>query len=245
MRLFWLLLVGCEPPIPDREVYLAATRASDASQCQDIRNPRLRGECATMIARDVAEDDLRPGLLICETLRGLWRDECFFVLADEAEIPFERARRICAKSGRFQNQCLGHALSREARGFLSDLPVGEEPGAFQRLDAYVAESIPSQQRTPLVRRLMVDRLMQRVTPGAPLSREICGDAPAEICRAVYTEHIRRTDTSAGQPDLAWSRVCPVQNAEQVISSGLPGWTRDVDEVARDTWRRLCGRAARK
>ncbi len=238
-----ILLLACAQPPSDAEHYLAAAAAEDAARCASITAPTLAGECAVMIAREQGQAGrLDAARSTCAALSaGLWRDECYFMVADVADVMGDQARQACALAGQFRTQCIGHAISREVSAVLKDAQRGDELQTLRLLDEAVGRYIPGQERGGRVRQMMATHIARR-DPEALFSAALCGAAPPPICQDAFVERIRNHDRAAGRADGAWRRACGAQvTVARAQSLGLPGWSPDADGIARAGWEQLCRR----
>jgi hypothetical protein len=169
---------------------------------------------------------------------GPWRNECFFLLADEAQDP-QRARTLCDQAGQYRNQCIGHAISRAISGIVRNDRPGEEPETMAALDAAIAPWIRGPGRSKRVETVMAQQLARRVGQDG-FTTETCGQAPAVVCQAAYAERMRSDVRAAGRPDGDWRSVCPPPvTAMQAEAAGLPGWDEALEPVMAEGWARLC------
>jgi hypothetical protein len=101
--------------VPDAQLHAAVLEAPPASveldDCADIRSEDLRGECQLYWAFNLGGQlKLEPGTR-CAELEGVWRDECFFLAAEQVRrrrSDPQAAGRLCAQAGRFGNDCGQH-----------------------------------------------------------------------------------------------------------------------------------------
>ncbi len=122
------LLIACggEPSLAqdqqDRVRYQAGI-ASGApllrlDQCRAVQDVTLRGDCLTALAPLAGEiEGLSAEDLCSEVQEESWRDECFFVAAEQAkqEEDLARAAQLCGRAGRFARDCSNHMWQQELR----------------------------------------------------------------------------------------------------------------------------------
>lgn len=221
--------------------------------CAALSSADLRGECVAFAAYDRArEGRLSEALAACDAApEGRWRDECVFLAADGAGVHGEEARTLCRRAGRWWQQCVGHAINREAEAVFERFPPGREPEALDALQAVVARYIGGGEVRDKARRLLVARIAGR-TEGGPFTRASCGRAPADVCRDAYAERVRLAalgHEAGGAPVFdapggaePWRAACGRRvSVERAAAAGLPTWTADAEAVVAAAWARLCAR----
>ena len=100
-------------------LYARALMSQDLEEareaCDDIRVPDVRGDCQVAVAIDLAPTvGVDPEEGCGDVQRGIWRDECYFVLAEartDALHP-EVAWAACKSSGAFRENCYRHLFER-------------------------------------------------------------------------------------------------------------------------------------
>ena len=88
-------VLGCAASAPDqkladRRAYAAAIRApTDPNGCAPIDDEALQAECLAFVAGGMATDGrAADALQLCRNVApGVWRDECFFLVADSGRSP--------------------------------------------------------------------------------------------------------------------------------------------------------------
>ena len=242
--LLGLTLVGCGPdPIADRAVYLEALAlppAEAAAACRRIEHPPLRGECAVSAAAVAATaHDASTADAICRAVPDdLWRDECTFLAADDLKLTGDDAVSWCNRTGRYRENCLGHAIGREV--FDLEGRYGKE-GLEIALDTAVSETVarykpnaPNAQRRNTVERILAQIFSKR-WEGAPFDATKCGKASTDLCALAYRMHL---DGAPPQIDLA--AVCAAgATPEAVLAANAPGWLPGSEAVAAKTWSDFC------
>lgn len=111
------LLLACAQP-SDRELYLqsATEPPTQAHQtCARLVSPSLRGECQALSAyRAAQEGSIHEATGLCEAMEpGTWQEECWFMVADGAEL-HEEAIPLCKRAGTLKGRCLHHAFTRHS-----------------------------------------------------------------------------------------------------------------------------------
>lgn len=108
------LLLSCGSGIPDTQRHDAVLSAPldevRLEDCAEIRSDDLRGDCQLYAAQVLGRTD-GFGELCVGVDDGVWRDECYFLAAEQARRIGEDKRdagRLCARSGRFANDCAQH-----------------------------------------------------------------------------------------------------------------------------------------
>jgi len=128
----WLL--ACTPS--DGQLYARSAEALDlisaAELCGQIRVGELRAECLGQLSREHPED---PGVADhCASIEDdRWRDECFFLLAEErwdAGLE-EEATTLCQRSGQFLSPCFVHLWTLHATRLKRELSPNEAAQAFE------------------------------------------------------------------------------------------------------------------
>ncbi len=106
----------------DRAHYQAGLTRGDPQQrlehCRAITDETLRSDCLTALAGRTAQlQDLDADVLCGEIQLVSWREECFFVAAEQARAnkDLEGAASLCTKAGRFERDCSNHLWQRELR----------------------------------------------------------------------------------------------------------------------------------
>ncbi|HJN75418.1 MAG TPA: hypothetical protein QGF58_15930 [Myxococcota bacterium] len=109
------LLVACGGP-SDTSLHAAVLAADlesvEVADCGTIRHEELRGECQLYAAFTVGSrrgEELGPR---CDAVdEGVWRDECYFLAAEDLrrrQRDFAAAGALCARSSRFVDDCGQH-----------------------------------------------------------------------------------------------------------------------------------------
>lgn len=120
------LLAACSRPDPLAELgrysALLASPGEDADAafelCDDLSDDQLRGDCGLAMAQHFARKDGRELTSWCGRVsRGVWRDECVFIAAEEARRAGrqDEAGRLCLESGSFVDDCVQHLWQNELR----------------------------------------------------------------------------------------------------------------------------------
>jgi len=134
-RLGWtILLVGisCRSGGPvhsasDRDTYRQvvsdrriAPEAGLAS-CATIRDATLAGDCALHVTSvEARRPEGRPARWCPEVPEGVWRDECWFIAAEQANRSkrAQAAADFCQRSGAFVDDCAQHLWQSEVRALI-------------------------------------------------------------------------------------------------------------------------------
>lgn len=237
-----LLLLACAPP-SDRELYLQALDVGGVEAgglCAQIQDRSLQGEClshaaATLVKGGHAEEGFRR----CrEILDPVWQEECWFLVADEAELLGEEARGACRHAGRFRAHCLGHAIGREVRDVETRFgKVGQEAALMQGITEVVARykpGAPPDQRLTTVHTLM-SRIIAAREAELPFDPVRCGEAPPELCDRAY-----RTSLDGTPREIDLEAPCHAElSREAVAEAGLRTWVEDQDGLGERVWTQLC------
>ena len=235
-----LLSLGCGPSEVDR-VRAALARPADPAACAPIEDVDLRGECVAMAAGALAATDPVGAEAACRAMApGMWRDECFFLLADTVGAHDAEAQRLCAEAGRYQRQCEGHALSRAVAGLLAELEVAGGRATLDAVEAVVIGQVGAAGARQRAEGLVVAALARR-EPGAPFSRAWCSDLPDGLCASAYEERVREAALRVypGERE-GWRAACGrTVSAARATQVGLPAYALDAETLAAGVWQGLC------
>ena len=186
-----LLLSACgEEPAPSRtddlRLYAALTSNADPAACGQISDAGLRGECMSMAASALAAAGQEEAAdAACEAMEAsFWKDECWFLVADQAVTRGPDVARRCGQAGRLRNQCLTHAFDRELAESRVEL-AGQGEAAFEAdLTERFSAFVPGQ-RGARAAHVMVAGMIGERERGQPFHLGLCGDASAETCRDAF------------------------------------------------------------
>jgi hypothetical protein len=240
LGLWWWL--GCAAS--DRDVYLSAARDPDptvaAATCDAIGDGALRGACRTDAASRLAHAGrFKSAVAICEaTGHPMWREECWFQAADDAEVVGAEAIDACRHAGRFRENCLGHAIGREVPRVEARFA---KPGEEARLVDGVRDVVgrykpnaPDDQREVTVER-MVAQILSKRWEGAAFDASRCGGLRPALCQLAY-----RMNLDAAPPEVPIEQICvDGPSLERVQAGGAPIWTPNSETVALSVWSVLC------
>jgi hypothetical protein len=123
---------------PDLEAYLQASEEIDWVQglkhCHKIQEPDRLGECVAFQVQQGAREQPDAAKKACsELVPGLWKDECYFLLAEAitvAEAP-TAAASACKSAGRYFQPCFMHLLKAHAGHLRSSRPATEVFSAYK------------------------------------------------------------------------------------------------------------------
>ncbi len=124
----------------DREIYQSVvTHVGPGNQalvarCQQISDVDLAGDCALAAVRTNIRGSADDAKQWCPLVPdGAWRDECFFVAADSANLRGEpdAARLLCNAAGAFAMGCRRHQLQEEL-GRIVQRDIGEDFGVIEQ-----------------------------------------------------------------------------------------------------------------
>lgn len=244
----WLLLtvVGCTGSpsgTSDSRLYLEAQATGDPVLCEQISESGLRGECFAHAGRERAEaGDAAGGQDVCRSMvAGPWRDECFFLVADASGAVGDEAKRLCAESGQFRQQCVGHAISRDVATLFAVSERGAEAQLLDDVEARIGTYIGGGEVKQKARRLVAAELSAR-DPEVPFGRAQCGTVGDRVCTDAYVERIKRAAKLINPEEVTsdWRRACgSTVDPGNVAELGLPAWDPDIDELAQKAWARVC------
>lgn len=242
-RAAWGLLLAACGGGSDRELYERSLHEDpdDAGlTCQGIGDPGLRGECqAQNAARDAAGGHPKRASEACEAIADpLWRDECWFLVSDSAELIGDDAIDTCRRAGRFRGNCLGHAIGREVRGTeIAHAKVGGEKAlraAIERVVRRYKPGAPDDQVAVTADTLTARILAARWKDG-PFDAALCGNASEEACMQAY-----RISLNATPREVAVEELCagPIDRAA-VEAIRARSWTEPSEGLALRAWGIFC------
>ena len=239
--MIWLLACS-SPQRSDQALYLDSTtaeRAQAAERCLPITDSDLRADCLIhAAARHARAGDITTAQATCQRIDdALWRDECWFLTADDAGLIGAPALEACRQSGRFQPHCRGHALGRAAQQL--DLAIGQEAASAQAIGALVADYRPrsaGMKKQVMANELLAIRVAERWST-APFDPALCGALPEAMCAWAY-----RASLDAAAAELAAQCPGPV-SSDDARTIGLTGWTADGATAAAAVWAGICQQVA--
>lgn len=240
--MIWLLLSCTSPQRSDRARYLDSTladRDEAAAICATIAGSDLRADCLIhAAARHARSGDIGTAQATCQTIdMALWRDECWFLTADDAGLIGEDALAACRESGRFRPHCQGHALGRAVQAVA--LPVGGEVDSARSIGRLVTYYRPKS--TGLKKRIIANELLA-VRVGdrwaeTPFDPTLCGTLTSSMCAWAYRASLDGTDSAPGE-------LCPGPvTSEAAQSIGLSGWSAAGEAIAGAVWSGICTQVA--
>jgi len=185
--LFIFLLGACgsegEPPILRSEganfaavlETVMATPADAKDLCAVLEDPGNRGECLAAGAEAIAGSQPEQAISICESIESdMEADECFFQVSEHSE-----DRELCARAGRFEEDCQMHAWSRALAKAVDKKAL---PGEVEAEVALLAARHGFSEEDPRPWVALYRRLLGQMRP---MDREICAAASTlsrqEIC----------------------------------------------------------------
>ncbi|MFT5685659.1 MAG: hypothetical protein ACI8RZ_006613 [Myxococcota bacterium] len=223
-------LLGCTTPDSGALYREAAALPPQQAQdrCAEIREDALQGECLTFTAAEaLTEGDEALAADVCGRVRSaLWQEECAFLLADRGKQLRGEAVAGCAATGRFQGDCISHALERD---FKLLPPSVRKAGAEQALLVELidmARHYGSGEAEPTGELLLAHIIARRVGPG-PLHHQACGEAPVAVCQMGFL-------IALSIPGRSMDRVAacqPPRTVDSVAAAGVRPWTDDAQEPA--------------
>lgn len=238
----WLLACDSGPKVPapaDRAAYLSA--ATGSGDCDAIEDPSWASECHTFAAAALAESSDADGAWArCERISDpLWQDECRFVVTDELKLTGAEAAARCDSTGRFERDCVSHALVRDLRLLqAAHGTIGDELALAEELDVlaglYAAE--PDDHTGYL---LFIHHLANRAGP-QDFNVTSCGAASREACRDAYLLTLTSTPHQVDLAGVCASERTPEDLAEFGVRPYAPG----SEEMAADALARFCALAER-
>lgn len=232
------LVSGCNERPPSTAVDYVRAIQDGQGDCQDLADPALAGDCTVQRARDLAKAGEGPaGEALCAAMApSMWRDECFFVVADGANLVGPEMVSACARTGRFLRECQAHGLERMARPVLDRAVVGQEEATLFALVEVFRPVVGEAMAWDAARDGLI-RHVGRRSPDAPFSRVSCGAAPDDICTAAYRTRVRR---AAQGEHLAYPEFCATgRGVDDARMAGLPLWEPDVAAPVAAAWQEMC------
>ncbi len=237
---------GCGSGAPGQaRRYVDAATSGGGDACAALADDDLRGECLVFAAAEVGPSDPAAAEALCtQAPPGVWQDECWFHLADTLSASGDLALSMCNRAGRFRDPCLGHAVSRDSRQILASLPPGQEQQALAALTDAAVAYLGNERGRARARQNLVKALAARFLDG-PFDPEGCGDAPDELCTAVYRELLTLATAQSrgpgrGSGDGLFRIVCEQGATLPLVEQlGLPVWTPAGEALALRAWQELC------
>jgi len=231
-------MLGCTDADPGALYREAASMPPEQAQkrCVQIDDPALQGECLTFTAAHaLSEGDASLAADICGLIQDeLWLDECMFLLADRRKRLRAEAAQDCAAAGRFEDNCLSHALERDFK-MLPDTArqAGAEDALLVEL-VDMSEHYGSGDAQATGELLLAHIIARRIGPGA-LQMRACGKASDVVCQQGFLIALsvpdRGTDAQA---------ACQLpRTAGSVASAGMRPWSEDAQEAAAAALDVLC------
>ncbi len=171
----------------------------------------------------------------------MWREECVFLACDASEVSLDDARRVCVQAGRFQARCVGHAATRTILHRIADIPPGQEDRLVAQATAAAKQALGPESDGRAIE-LVVRILADRAGPNG-LDELVCGNAPAEVCTAVYAELLTRWAADRDQDTAAFVRPACARTVtvERAQMAGLPPWSPAYDAPVQVALMRACRR----
>lgn len=252
-----LWILGCASPEPAAHVYLQAATASTGAEVRQLcaRLGPEESECLAMGAAQHAEDPA-AALPLCEAVTDeVWRDECFFLVA-EAQVTRagpESAAQSCAQAGRFTANCVMHVWKGHARQLLTeDLSLEQAATAFGPALDWAPESLPVD--TALTRRfwsVLLDVWVYEAEDTPVVDLADCASLPSteqQFCRqvlpSVLTRALNRVDHHG---DVDPTALCTEGSLPERIESATGIRYRphaQLDAIATRFVERICQRGPR-
>lgn len=237
-----LLAAACADEPEDRELYrqaLGELSAEALLTCDRIVDEGLRGECRAGAAARMARKDITASREACAAIGdAVWREECFFLAADEAELIGRPALETCAEAGRFADRCTQHAAHRDLAGRSLDTSLGREQLMRARVRDVVASYHPDRSEEDLAR--MVDAAMAQQLSvrfeEAPFALSACGAAGERVCQMAYGA-VLYTAKEEGRLEAACAGEA---TPEAVAAAGVTPWVAE-DPLGPAVFALACGR----
>ena len=230
LSLLVLLLAACPAPLSDAERYHQALveapdYAAASAHCAQITEAGLAGDC--LVASMERFDHLVPE--DCAGIEeGLWRDECFFLLAERQWRSGLQAEALdTCRQTRFSRACTWHLVQDEA-----EAGAVEEPAvAEQRLRPFVENRIAPDAALHFWKLW----LRARLGDGHPIDETECADLQdVRSCRQAVGRTLHELLEASGRKDRL--AVCAAPAGERVIMNGAPAWAAGpLTESAEQQW----------
>lgn len=194
---FILGLLACKSDI---ELHQAALAAGSSANCLPIQDPEMKGDCLAWKARKQAEaEDLEGAASTCGSVTlPLWQSECWFMVSDASHAKGREAVVLCSLAGGFEEECLGHALSRSLEQQLT-IP-GNETAAYAELeDAWMSLYQDPARARLKADSMFVSALLRRPRP---YSHGSFGNSPDRLRKQVLAAHIQARHCSLHGVDVS-------------------------------------------
>ena len=140
--MLWLL--ACTPS--DGQLYAQSAEATDLARastlCGRIQDDDVRTECQGQLGREHASDPAIEDH--CASIQDdRWRDECFFLLAEEVWDAGETrdASRLCTRAGAYLGPCFMHLWAQHAAGLKRELAPDEAVVQYEGALAWAGEHL--------------------------------------------------------------------------------------------------------
>lgn len=231
------LLAACSSgPDQDRDAYLAGM--GDPRACADISSPDLRAECVSFSAVALTwEHSVDKGQSACRSLDGRWREECFFLVAEAAELRGPAAREACTQAGAWASHCLDHLKMVTVERLIREHGVGQEIVLMQEIGQAARDwspEAPEEEVTQTTFQVVAHTLARRAGNGV-FERRTCGAAPDPVCVEAYGVSLARMP---GGTILDSFCSGPIQ-AERARDEGLRPWDEAAQPIAEAYWSEQC------
>ncbi|MCB9777570.1 MAG: hypothetical protein H6742_03315 [Alphaproteobacteria bacterium] len=236
MLVIALLGVACDRPAPvplsDIEAYQAVVTGGLSGEqaraaCVAIQAEGTRGDCIVALVQASAKEEGEGAGFCPEAPAGVWRDECWFVVAESRRrrVDREGAAAACVHAGAFADDCGQHLWQSEVRRVVVPR-MGQPPRDF-------AEVVPELQR-------IHDRWAPLLAAGTDLDTRLWERAFANGFEARGWVALKYCQDL----DAAYAERCRAAGATIVglrVRSELPGGPRALCQTALDDaalWQRL-------
>ena len=225
-----LWAVACGQPRTDAEAYrtalvVAPTFAEAKAACDDVADPRTRGDCQVTITERFERLDPADCGHVTDPV---WLDECRFLLAERVgktgDLPLALA--VCNES-RFRRFCAWHLLQ-DAVDETLPLPASEAEAVLEGFGGIDALKDAPFQFWRIRWRELAGR-------GTPADERDCQGLVHQVgCEQALSRHIWELLETVSKRDR--SAVCATARGQRVMHRGEPSWrTGPLTTSAEASW----------
>ena len=220
-----------------REAQLQNQALKSLTQCLQIQNESMKGECIWFTAQKAITQGVDPFPICEQAPTASWKHACIFEVADRNSVTGEKAMVWCKQAGDFYQRCMYHAIQREETQFMTQFPFGKEReliAEIKRRLSDVGEIKEDRLSETLTARIVAKRFVSKWHKNTTLvfSKEHCGTAGETICANAYRFALK---LSRRRPKNCVSPMDPII----VKQARMPLWDEDFEMLAMDAWEDFC------
>lgn len=184
--MIWVLAaLSCKTDAQHHQRALASGAQAD---CSPIEELEIQGDCMAWKARKQSEaGDLEEAAATCAGVAlPLWQSECWFMVSDASNARGQAAVSLCSRASSFEEECLGHALSRSLEEELR-VPGGEVQAYEELEQAWLSLYQDTRRSQSKADAMFVSALLRRPRP---YTQGSMGNAPDRLVLQVLSTHIQ-------------------------------------------------------